>query len=320
MIELRRNQARSAGVFGAQVPSDRAEEEEDGFPDEKPGRSSSTRMIAAAEYDFIRRLVYDRSRINLGPDKVELVCSRLRKRARALRLEGLEAYIELLRSPAGDEEMTGLMDAISTNVTHFFREPDHFDFLRSTVLPEWEAARTRKPADVFRAWSAACSSGEEPYTLAITLAEHFKNQPDRNWRIAASDISTQMLGRAEEAIYPQERVKLPEPAWLRRYFQRGVAPYEGTYRVKPDLRRHVSFHHVNLFQSSYEFTDTFDVIFCRNVMIYFDRKTQELLVLRLRDQLTRGGYLIVGHAESLIGIDHALTNVRPSIYRCGQRS
>lgn len=277
-------------------------------------------MIAATEYEFIRRLVYDRSRINLGPDKVELVCSRLRKRARALQLEGLEAYIDLLRSPAGDEEMTGLMDAISTNVTHFFREPDHFEFLSRTLLPEWDAARAGKPTMPFRAWSAACSSGEEPYSLAITLAQHFRNRAGCDWSIAASDISTRMLARAQEGIYSEDRVKLPDPEWLRRFFQKGVGQYEGTFRVKSDLRGRVAFHHVNLFQSSYPFREKFDVIFCRNVMIYFDRKTQELLVPRLRDQLTPGGCLIVGHSESLIGIDHALTNVRPSIYRYGQRT
>ena len=129
-----------------------------------------------------------------------------------------------------------------------------------------------------------------------------------------------MLSRAEQAIYPQERVKLPEPDWLPRFFQKGSGQYEGSYRVKPELRRHVSFHHVNLFETPYPFTEKFDVIFCRNVMIYFDRKTQELLVPRLRDQLTPSGCLIVGHSESLIGIDHHLANVGPSIYRRGQKS
>jgi len=141
------------------------------------GHSTFNTMIDAAEYEFIRQLVYDRSRINLGPDKVELVCSRLRKRARTLRLEGLQEYIDLLRSPAGAEEVTGLMDVISTNVTDFFREPDHFDFLRDTVLPEWRAAKDRRPGDVFQTWSAACSSGEEPYTLAIVLSQFFRTAP-----------------------------------------------------------------------------------------------------------------------------------------------
>ena len=274
-------------------------------------------MIAAAEYEFIRQLVYDLSRINLGPDKSELVSSRLRKRARALQLDGLEAYIELLRSPAGEEEMTGLMDAISTNVTDFFREADHFEFLRSTALPDWDRSGTTG-TDGFRVWSAACSSGEEPYTAAITLAEHFQQRPDRGWGIVASDISTRMLNRAEEGIYAHERVKLPSTDLLRRYFQKGSGQYEGYYRVRSELRQRITFRHLNLFEWPYPFKDKFNVIFCRNVMIYFDRPTQEQLVPRLREQLTPGGYLFVGHSESLIGIDHSLTCVRPSIYRRAQ--
>jgi chemotaxis protein methyltransferase CheR len=272
-------------------------------------------MIAAAEYEFIRKLVYDRSRINLGSDKVELVCSRLRKRARTLHLDSLEAYIQLLKSPAGEEEFTGLLDSISTNVTDFFREPDHFDYLAQTVLPEWLAAKGRRPKDTFRAWSAACSSGEEPYTLAIVLSEFFRTLPDYNWSVDASDLSTRILSRAQEAIYAQERIKLPDPELLRRYFQRGDGKFQGFCRVKSELRDQVTFRHLNLFDVPYPFRDRFDVVFCRNVMIYFDRGTQEQLVLRLRDQLVPGGCLFVGHSESLIGIDHSLRSVRPSIYR-----
>jgi chemotaxis protein methyltransferase CheR len=279
------------------------------------GRSTINTMIDAAEYEFIRQLVYDRSRINLGPDKVELVCSRLRKRARALHLAGLEEYIDLLRSPAGEEEVTGLTDVISTNVTDFFREPDHFDFLRDTVLPEWKAAKDRRAGDVFQAWSAACSSGEEPYTLAIVLAQYFQNGAARDWNITASDISTRILGRAQEAVYLEERIKLPEPELLRRFFQKGTGQYEGHFRVKPELRSRVAFRHQNLFEWPYPFKHKFDILFCRNVMIYFDRKTQEQLVPRLKEQLVPGGYLFVGHSESLIGIDHTLKCVRPSIYR-----
>jgi chemotaxis protein methyltransferase CheR len=272
-------------------------------------------MIAADEYEFIRELVYNRSRINLGPDKMELVCSRLRKRARTLRLDSLEAYVALLRSPAGGEEMPGLLDAISTNVTDFFREPDHFDFLRRIVLPEWEQTRQKRTSEIFRAWSAACSSGEEPYTLAITLAEHFQTGAGPNWNVVASDISTRMLTRAEEGIYAQERVKLPDPELLRRYFQKGTGKFDGCCRIRPELGSHVSFCHLNLFDTPYPFRKKFDIIFCRNVMIYFDRTTQEQLVLRLKDQLVPGGYLFVGHSESLIGLDHSLKSVRPSIYR-----
>lgn len=272
--------------------------------------------IDTEEYEFIRRLVYERSRINLGPDKTELVSSRVAKRLRALRLSGFGEYCELLRSPAGEEEMKDLLDVISTNVTDFFREAEHMRYLAETALPEWQAAKPVAGGDkVFRVWSAACSSGEEPYTLAIVLAEYFRENTPRDWRIVASDISTRMLEKARQGIYQQERVKLPRPEWLARYFQRGTGDFEGYCRVKPLLRDRVVFQHQNLMHWPYPFREPFQVIFCRNVMIYFDRPTQEQLIARLKEQLVPGGYLFVGHSESLVGIEHGMKCARPSIYR-----
>jgi chemotaxis protein methyltransferase CheR len=267
------------------------------------------------EYDFLRRLVYEHSRINLGADKKELVARRVHKRLRALNLPDYEAYCSLLRSPAGQEEMTDLLDVISTNVTDFFREPQHFQYLREKFLPAW-LKESGGNGRVFRAWSAACSSGEEPYTLAITLAEFSRGNPALSgWRIDASDISTRMLEVGNKGVYRTERVRLPAPEWLPRYFQRGVGDADGYCRVKKDLRDRVTFHHVNLFQGSYPIAAGVDAIFCRNVMIYFDRETQEVLVNRLCQQLSPGGHLFVGHSESLIGIRHRLRSVQPSIYR-----
>jgi chemotaxis protein methyltransferase CheR len=271
--------------------------------------------IDTDEYEFIRRLVYEHSRINLGPDKTELVSSRVNKRLRALRLPGYREYCALLRSTEGEDEMTDLLDVISTNVTDFFREPEHMRHLADVVLPEWQKANARPAGEVFRVWSAASSSGEEPYTLAIVLAEYFREHAPREWRVLGSDISTRMLDRAREGIYRQERVKLPKTEWLGRYFQRGMGDYAGSCRVKPLLRERVTFRHQNLMDWPYPFTDRFNVIFCRNVMIYFDRTTQEQLIGRLKDQLAPGGYLFVGHSESLVGLEHGLKSVRPSIYR-----
>lgn len=270
--------------------------------------------IATEDYEFIRQLVYDRSRINLGPDKVDLVRSRVQKRLRALGLPDFESYCRLLNSRDGDDELTALLDVISTNVTEFFREWRHFEFLEGHVLPDW-----RRPAAdrVFRVWSAACSSGEEAYSLGILLAAFFQNPPPTNWEIEANDISTRMLAAAQQGIYRDDRVKSPRPEWLRRYFQKGVGSYEGYYRVKAEVRERVQFRHLNLMHWPYPFTDRFHVIFCRNVMIYFDRPTQEQLVPRLVEQLAPGGYLFIGHSESLIGIDHGLKAVRPSIYQKG---
>jgi chemotaxis protein methyltransferase CheR len=270
-------------------------------------------MIDTAQYEFIRHLVYDQSRINLGPDKKELVSSRLRKRLVALKLDSMESYCDLLRSRAGEDEVMDLLDAISTNVTDFFREAHHFDFLKSNVLPDWKKNRNR--GQPFRVWSAACSSGEEPYTLAVVLAEALAGGSDEDWRIQATDISTRVLKKAEHAVYRQERLKLPSADLLRRYFQKGVGEWDGHFRVKNALREHVQFRRVNLIEWPYPFTEKFHAIFCRNVMIYFDRKTQEQLIPKLAEQLTPGGHLFVGHSESLVGIDHGLESLRPSIYR-----
>jgi chemotaxis protein methyltransferase CheR len=271
--------------------------------------------IATENYEFIRQLVYQQSRINLGPDKMHLVRSRVQKRLRALGLEDFDAYCRLLDSPAGDQELTALLDVISTNVTQFFREWRHFEFLRDVVLPAW-ANRARSRADEpLRVWSAACSSGEEPYSIAILLAEFFRREPERAWRITATDISTRMLAAAQQGIYKGDRLKLPAPEWLRAYFQKGVGTQEGCFRIKALLRERVAFRHLNLFQWPYPFTEKFHLILCRNVMIYFDRPTQEQLVPRLAEQLLPGGYLLVGHSESLVGLEHGLKGIRPSVYQ-----
>lgn len=269
--------------------------------------------LSEREYEYLRQIVYQHSRINLGTDKTEMVARRVQKRLRALGLEDFEQYCAHLKADPSGEELTQLLDVISTNVTEFFRESEHFDFLAGVALKQWAEANRRQSKGAFRVWSAACSSGEEPYSTAIVLAEFFNQQPGA-WQVEASDISTKILDQAQKGIYRAERVKLPRQEWLSRYFQRGVGDYAGYYRVRPELRQRVNFHHINLFQASYPVTDGLDIIFCRNVMIYFDRQTQEGLVRRLAQCLRPGGYLMVGHSESLIGIQHGLNCVRPSIY------
>ena len=270
--------------------------------------------IATEDYEFIRRLVYEHSRINLGEDKTELVRSRVQKRLRVLGMQDFETYCHLLDSPEGEQELTALLDVISTNVTHFFREHRHFEYLQDVALPAWQQTAGAKPG-ALRVWSAACSSGEEPYSIAILLADFFRGRPAADWQIIATDISTRMLATAEQGIYQTDRVTLPVAEWLSVYFQRGTGSWEGRCRVKSSLRQRVSFQRLNLIEWPYPFTQKFDLIFCRNVMIYFDRETQAQLVPRLVEQLAPGGHLVVGHSESLIGIEHRLKTMRPSIYR-----
>jgi chemotaxis protein methyltransferase CheR len=272
-------------------------------------------MIKREDYEFIRNLVYDFSRINLGSDKQELVSARIGKRLRALNLESITDYCHFLRSPDGADELSNLIDVISTNHTFFFREPAHFEFLEKNVIPEMTGPKGCAHRGGFRVWSAASSSGEEVYSLAILLAEQALARPGWLWQIEATDISTRILKRAREAIYPSESVSKVRPDLLKRYFQCGLGPQEGNYRVKTELGSRVTFRHLNLLGNTYPFTDPFHVIFCRNVMIYFDRPTQEELVRRLSERLVPGGYLMVGHSESLTGIRHRLKTVKPAIYQ-----
>jgi len=264
-------------------------------------------------YSFITKVVYEHSRIQLGADKQPLVSGRLNKRLRELGLPSYEAYCDLLRGPAGQAELSPLIDLISTNHTHFFREVQHMDFLKQHAIPEWCAKLS--PRDPLRIWSAASSSGEEPYTLAIVLAEYFRAHPQHSWLIEGTDISTRILEHAKNGIYGKDRVKLPDPQYLQRYFQNGTGDFTGYYRVKKELRDSIKFHHANLLHSPYPVAKDQHIIFCRNVMIYFDQKTQQELVNKLTQQLSPGGYLIVGHSESLLSVKHELKSVKPTIYQ-----
>lgn len=267
--------------------------------------------LSDEDFRFICDVVYEQSRIHLSDEKRVLVASRLAKRLRQLQLADYHSYCERLRSADGGEELRFLIDLISTNHTRFFRENKHFEFLRNNVFPEWEL---RADDRAFCVWSAACSTGEEPYSIAIQLAEHFESGRAA-WEIEASDISTRVLETAQRGIYEAGRLGGVPDELLRRYFQKGVRNWEGAFRVKEPLRERVRFHHLNLLQPAYPFSKPFQVIFCRNVMIYFDRPTQETLVRRLSEQLAPGGYLMVGHSESLSGVKHSLKLIQPAIYR-----
>jgi len=285
--------------------------------DKKPfGQFASPAPITTAEYDFIRKIVYEHSRINLGPSKKELVMARLSKRLRALNLASYAEYITMIKSPAGKEEMTNLIDSISTNHTYFFREPQHFDFLSNIVLPQFCEQEARgSSTKTFRVWSAATSSGEEPYTISLLLDDYFSRVKGWSWNIFCTDISTRILAKAQEGVFAKDRIGPVRPDWLVKYFDKGIGESDGFYRVKEAIRRNLRFKAMNLLAPSYPFRETFHVIFCRNVMIYFDRDTQQELVEKMYPLLEPGGYLIIGHAESLTNVKHSLKLIKPSIYR-----
>lgn len=270
--------------------------------------------ISGEAYQFIAEKVYEHSRIRLGPDKQALVAGRLGKRLRQLGLDSFEAYCEFLEGQRGAQEIGPLVDLISTNHTHFFREIQHLDYLRDGILKELVPKLVMR-GEMFRFWSAACSSGEEPYTVAIVLAEYARTSGSFNWQVEATDISSRVLEAAQRGIYPSERVKLPQPDLLSRYFQKGTGANEGFYRVKDSLRQSVKFHRLNLLQANYPVAPFQHVVFCRNVMIYFDTATQQELVAKLVNQLAPGGYFVVGHSESLLGVKHNLKTLKPGIYQ-----
>jgi len=260
--------------------------------------------LGARDFEQIRLLAHGTFGLDLKPGKEELVSARLR---RVLRQGGFQSFQDYYRHVLADRTgvaLAAMIDALATNHTAFLREPDHFTFLREEVLPSLAARET------IEVWSAACSTGEEVWTLAMVLNEAL---PSRRLAIAATDISNKALHSAQAAEYAQDRCQGVPAAWLSRYFVPGNGPGR-TYCVAPRIRSQAAFRRINLVEP-FSWPRPFAVIFCRNVMIYFDRQTQEQVVGRLAASLEPGGYLFVGHAESLTRISHALDYVRPAVYR-----
>ena len=269
---------------------------------------SSAAELSDDQFNAISDFVKNSCGINLHDGKKELVKARLNKRLRVLGLASFDQYINFLSSPGGAGEITLMLDAISTNLTFFFREAKHLDFLRDTVLPG--LADQRANSRRLRIWSAGCSSGEEPYSIAVVMHEAMSNLAGWNAGILATDLSTRVLARAKDGIYEAERFREMPRELVGRYFHTCGEGYE----VNDNLRRIVTFARLNLMHR-WPMNGPFDVIFCRNVMIYFDKPTQSRLIERFSDILCPGGYLFIGHSESLAGVQHQLSYVQPTVYQ-----
>jgi chemotaxis protein methyltransferase CheR len=269
--------------------------------------SASYPQLSARQFAKIRRLAHDTFGLDLRDGKEGLVAARLRKHLRQSECSSFDEYYRYVVEDSTGEAVIDLIDALTTNHTSFFREPAHFDFLRKTFVPEW---KNRGPIHV---WSAGCSTGEEPYSIAICLLEALGPRFDKP-RILATDISTRALAAAEAAIYSAEGLAGFPSALLRKYGLRGEADWTGWYRMKNEVRALVEFRRLNLLEP-FSHTTCFPLIFLRNVMIYFDKPTQRQVVERLATRLQPGGYLLTGHAESLTGMEHGLKYVQPSVYR-----
>lgn len=260
-------------------------------------------QITEVEFTRFRAMLYRIAGINLTPAKRELVCGRLADRIEKLGMTSFGEYYCLIgERPA---ELQRAVDLLTTNETYFFREPKHFDFVRREVLP-----RTR-PKDMFRVWSAACSSGEEPYSLAMMLAEM---RGATGWQVVGSDISMRVLDRAHLGLYPLERCQNIPPAYLRKYCLKGIDAMAGMLFVEPAIRHGLRFVQINL-NAALPALGQFDLIFLRNVLIYFDLDTRRKVVARLLAVLKPGGHFIIGHSETLNDIGAGLEQVAPSIYR-----
>lgn len=250
------------------------------------------------DFQWVRRTVKETAGIELGDSKRDLAYGRIARRLRFLRLSSFQEYRRVVEGPQGDEEKVHLIEAITTNVTAFFREPHHFERVKREVVPSLRARGA--PPFRLRAWSAGCSSGEEPYSLAMTLLEAFGEPASEEWdaRILATDLDSTMIATGREGVYPEERVSALSKETLKRWFFKGKGPNKGLVQVRPEVRQIVSFRPLNLMHP-WPMRGPFDLVFCRNVLIYFDRPTQEALIGRFVDLLAPGGFLFLGHSESV---------------------
>jgi chemotaxis protein methyltransferase CheR len=259
--------------------------------------------ITDKEFIQFKKLIYDIAGINMSDAKKPLVAGRLAKR---IKYYGFSSYSDYFRLLAGNDDETRMaVDLLTTNETYFFREPKHFDLLRSLIIPPLKGKRT------IRVWSGACSSGEEPYSIAMILDDCLGDQP---WELLASDISTRVLEKARAGHYVMNRTENIPKHFLSKYCLKGVDDQSGTFLVKPVLRGRIQFKYMNLNEALPKL-DPFDVIFLRNVLIYFDVETKRQVVRKLLSLLKSGGYFLVSHSESLNGIAEGLQAVAPSVYR-----
>ena len=262
------------------------------------------------EFEQIRALVYSYCGISINPNKKVLVEARLRKRFKALNFDSSDKYFEFLNARENfDREIVELIDVITTNKTDFFREPDHFEYLRNVILPNYSEKNK------IEIWSSACSSGEEPYTIAMVMQEFSTSVTPINYEIFASDISITQLRECKKAIYTLDQIEPISENLRQKYLLRNKNTKLNLFRVVPELRNKVSVNRVNLKTEILKIKKTFDVIFCRNVLIYFDKETQKFIVENLIKKLKPDGYLMMGHSESLVNLGLDIKQVEASIYQ-----
>lgn len=280
----------------------------------------NSRIMSAAlsKNDFDRLSAFIRAEcgIKLSEQKRIMLEARLRKRLRALGIESFGEYCDFLFSPEGlEQEKLHMIDVVTTNKTDFFREPKHFDYLTQHAIPELFRIHGAGMRQGLSIWSAGCSTGEEPYTLAMVLTEYAQSQPGFRFSILATDISTRVLEKAFRAVYKEERVGLMPASMKKKFLMRSKERERGLVRVVPELRSCVEFRRLNFMDSNFGIDSSFDIIFCRNVIIYFDRPTQQKVLQTIYRHLKPGGYLFMGHSETLSSLSIPLASVGSMVYR-----
>jgi chemotaxis protein methyltransferase CheR len=281
------------------------------YSDEKqyaPGESIFQAVLHPKDFEQISQIVYKQCGIRLTSGKEELVRSRLIRRLRALELTSFESYLQFVKEDRTTQELRTMIDALTTNKTSFFRENQHFEYMRNHILPGLKAQSTR-----LRIWSAGCSSGEEPYTIAMILQEEWPNIHLADVRILATDISTRVLTKARAAEYEKEYLRDIPQDYISKYFTLLRSTPTRVYGIQDKIKKLIRFAQLNLMES-WPMKGPFDIIFCRNVMIYFDSATQVQLVRRFYDLLVPGGHLLVGHSESLVANSCGFKYVQPATY------
>lgn len=272
--------------------------------------------LTSTDFQQLSSLIYSELGIKMPETKNTMLTGRLARRLRALGLRTFSQYCQFLFSPKGlEEEMVHLINAVTTNKTDFFREPSHFEYLTRTALTVLQENQRFSPRRPLRIWSAGCSTGEEPYTLAMVLSDYQANQPGFRFSILATDISTRVLEIARRAVYPMERIEPISQHHRKKYLLKGRDQRNPEVRIAPELRSLVRFGRLNFMDDDFGLPEMADIIFCRNVIIYFDRPTQERLFKKFCRCLHPGGHLFIGHSESLTGMDLPLRQVAPTVYQ-----
>jgi chemotaxis protein methyltransferase CheR len=289
----------------------------EGRMNERVFSTSLARPMTQAEFARFSEFIIGQCGIKMPPSKKIMLEARLQKRLRALGVPSFGEYYQHIHSESGRDELIHMLDAVTTNKTDFFREPVHFQYLAQTILPQElsELERSKRRDRPFFLWSAGCSTGEEPYTLAMVLSEFANQHPALRFSIIATDISTRVLDRARDGIYDEDRIAAVPPVLKQRYVLRSKDRGKNLVRIVPELRDAVQFKRLNLMEESFSFSEPLDVIFCRNVIIYFDRDTQERLISRFCRVLKPDGHLFLGHSESVHGFDLPLRRITSTVYR-----